>query len=224
MINIDIYNYILKCLRKKLPLRSHNTKYNIKIIFDSLIYILKNNLNWNTLIVIDNITVKTNSIYKYFLYLSKTNFFQKIVRRLNKKFFVDKINDARYCSVDSTFIANKKCCKDNIKRNPYKSNKFGFKISVITNQYDIPIDLLLTEGNKHDLTILHEHLNKKVVTTYLKDKNLLADKGYRSKNLEHILCKNGTNIIIPQQKSFYPTDNLKQIYKNRIYIEHFLVN
>ena len=127
-----------------------------------------------------------------------------------------------FYSVDSSFISNKFCFHDKkIKRNPYKSNKFGYKISVITNQHNVPIDILFSNGNIHDLTLLHKHINKPYVNKFLTDKLLLADKGYKSNKLKTDLHnKFNCKIILPNTHSFYPDIHAKSIYKNRIFIEH----
>ena len=47
-MKFDIYNFILLHMRKYLNFSSNNTKYNVNIVFDSLIYILKSGTNWNS--------------------------------------------------------------------------------------------------------------------------------------------------------------------------------
>jgi Transposase DDE domain len=211
----DIYNFILKKLKKVLKFNSNNSKYTPKLIFDSLIYILKSNISWNSKIIIDNQIILTNSIYKHFLFLTKIDFFTQTLRSINKFFFKSHINNSSYCTIDSTFIANKNCntkCYPNLKRNKYKSNKFGFKISVITNSYNIPIDILFDNGNFHDLTILNKQLNKVYVQKIIKDKPLLADKGYKSNKLKTKLEIFNSTILLPKSNN--------KLYKKRIYIEH----
>ena len=132
----DIYDFILTHIKQILCFNSTNVKYNPQIIFDSLIFILKNGISWNSKIFIDHNLIFCNSIYKHFLTLNKHNFFSKILHKIKRQFFSDKILNSSFCSIDSTFIPNKCCIHNNkIKRNPYKSNKFGYKISIITNQY-----------------------------------------------------------------------------------------
>ena len=220
-MRIDIYNYIIENLKLKLNFKSNNTKYSVKTIFDSIIFILKNGLSWNCSIVINNIIVKTNSIYKHFVFLTNIFFFQKLIAKLNRKFYKKEMKESKYSSVDSTFIANKKCKKYGIKRNPYKSSKFGYKVSVITNQYNLPIDILFAGGNKNDLKLLLRQLKRKVTKKYLKNQFLLADKGYRSRPVQLQLLQNRIYILTPKQNSFYPNAEYKTIYKNRVYVEHF---
>lgn len=211
---IDIYNFILNKLNKILKFNSKNTKYNSKIVLDSILYILNSNISWNSKIILNNNIILTNSIYKHFIYLTRIKFFEKILYSINDKFFKTSINDSIYNSVDSTFIANKNCSTKykNLKRNKFKSNKFGFKISVITNSYNIPVNILFANGNFHDITIFRKQINKPIVQKILKNKFLLADKGYKSKDLENQLNKNNTKILLPK--------NENKIYKKRIFIEH----
>ena len=207
-------------MQKILQFKSNNTKYNVQTVFDSLIYILKSGITWNSKILLNDNIVYCNSIYKHFVYLTKLNFFSKVLNKIRRHFFSDQINNSSFCSIDSTFICNKNCLLNNkIKRNPYKSNKFGYKISVITNQYNIPLNIFFANGNTHDLTILNKQLNKPIVHKYIKNKYLLADKGYKSKKLKHKLQEYNCDILLPNTKSFYPDKNLRFIYKKRIYIE-----
>ena len=220
-MKIDIYNFILNNMQKILHLKSNNTKYNHKIIFDSLIYILKSGISWNSKIILNEHVIFCNSIYKHFIRLTKLNFFSKILNKIKRKFLHNN-NAHDFVSVDSTFIPNKYCYHNNkIKRNPYKSNKFGYKISIITNQQNIPLDILFSNGNDHDLTILNKHINKPTMRKYLTNKYLLADKGYKSNKLKSkLIDKFNCHIILPNTKSFHPDTHLKSIYKKRIFIEH----
>jgi len=211
---IDIYNFIINKLSKVLKFNSNNSKYTPKIIFDSIIFLLKSNISWNSKIIIDNNIILTNSIYKHFCFLTKINFFHKILKSINTKFFKSFISNSSYNSIDSTFIANKYCSTNytNLKRNKFKSNKFGFKLSVITNSYNIPIDILFANGNFHDLTILKKQLNNPFVIKNIKNKKLLADNGYKSKKLEKQLEEINTKLLLPKSPD--------KDYKKRIFIEH----
>ena len=214
IIKIDIYNFILTELNKVLKFTSKNVKYNPQIIFDSLLFILNSNISWNSKIIINNSVVFTNSVYKHFLFLTHINFFGQILSSINALFFNQYITTSLYNTVDSTFIANKSCSTSytNFKRNKFKSNKFGIKISVITNSYNIPIDILFANGNFHDLTIFKQQINNPFVQTTLQNKLLLVDKGYRSKDLAKQLHEINTQILLPKDTN--------KIYKKRIYIEH----
>lgn len=217
-MKIDIYNIIIKKLHKVLLLSSHNNKYSHKDIFDSLLYILNSGCSWNSNIVINNKIIKTNSIYKHFIFLTKIHFFKKTYKYIVNKFFNN--HKSNFFSVDTTFIQNKHSSIKNIKRNPYKSNKYGFKISVITNDHNIPVNIFFDKGNIHDLTIFKKQINKPFINKYLINTNILADKAYKSKYLYELFKETyNTNLILPKKSSFYPEFNNK-IYSNRTYIEH----
>ncbi|ATZ80530.1 DDE transposase domain containing protein [Bodo saltans virus] len=216
-MKIDIYNYILDNLKKHIIVNPTNNKYSVKDIFDSIIFILKSNVSWNSVIFVNNSLIKTNAIYKHFRFLSKINFFHDILFQITNTFL--KYDDrSNIFLTDTTFIFNKKCKIHNIKRNPYKCNKYGFKISVITNANLIPIDILFYGGNKNYLKILEDHLSKTTITDKIKNSFLLADKGYKSNKLYNELQMQNTTLLIPKSKSFFPI-NHKEIYKNRSHIE-----
>ena len=218
-MKIDIYNYIIKELKNVLLLKSMNTKYYHNTIFDSLIFILKSNISWNEKIIVNNNIVKTNSIYKHFSFLSKIDFFNTLLTKIIDKFFKNDLMNSSTFLADTTFVFNKKCNVKNIKRNPYKCNKYGFKISVITNEKQIPISILFAGGNRNDLKMLEEQLDAPLLTKYLKNKYFLVDKGYKSKNLKQLFNSYDTLLILPKEKHFYPETNVN-IYKKRIKIEH----
>jgi len=113
-MKIDIYNYILNELNIIHPLKSHNIKYSHKTIFNSLIYILKSNISWNSKIIIDNNIVHTNSIYKHFIYLTKLHFFENIFNKIINTFFNNQLINSSIFMVDSTFMFNKYCTTKNI--------------------------------------------------------------------------------------------------------------
>jgi hypothetical protein len=140
-MKIDIYNYILDNLSKYILKNFTNNKYFVKDIFDSIIYILKSNVSWNTTIYVNNTLIKTNSIYKHFRFLSNIHFFKNILSQIINTFYADSINKSNIFLIDSSYIFNKRGKISNIKRNPYKCNKYGYKIEkqegdkILINRY-----------------------------------------------------------------------------------------
>jgi hypothetical protein len=211
MNRIDIRNKIIEEISKVLKFKSYNTKLTPTIVFDSLCYILRNAVNWNTTIVINKGMINTNTIYKHFRYLTHINFFDTFLRNIVR----DLYTNTNANIIDSTFFANKRLHHSqmkNLKRNPHYLSKYGVKLSILINTNNIPISLLFVSGNMHDLTILRQQLYKPfyIHKNCIKSQTpLLADNGYNSKD-KHLKF----DIMTPK------TPNKTDIYNKRIKIEH----
>ena len=118
--------------------------------------------------------------------------------------------DNEYLLIDSTFIENE-CCHTNqnfIDRNPQYKNKFGTKVTFITDEKKIPLYISIDSANKHDATIgleLLQSINK----TDIANKTLLADAGYDSNKIKECLDTNECKYIIPKNKRNSIPENIK---------------
>jgi putative transposase len=138
----------------------------------------------------------------------------------------EKKSDLNELSLDSSFIANKNGI-EKIGRNKFYKNKNGIKVTSIVDSKGIPIELLLSKGNKHDARIVPKIISKlKMNKTKIK-KYLLADKGYDSKKIREVTLKKKYEPIIPKRrykskvKKKQMGKKLKEIYKKRIIVEKF---
>ena len=86
-MKLDIYNFILAKMQEVLHFKSKHTKYSVQIVFDSLIYILKSGITWNSKILLNDNIVYCNSIYKHFVHLTKLNFFSKVLTKIKRPFY-----------------------------------------------------------------------------------------------------------------------------------------
>lgn len=90
------------------------------------------------------------------------------------------------------------------------------KIHALTNAKGQALNLVLTEGNRHDVTVAIELLS------YAKDRVVLADKGYDSDALRDEIEEAEGIALIPgksnrKQKPFY----IKSVAKIRYVVENF---
>lgn len=197
-----------KYYKKKYP----NQKYNLENILKYIVYVLKTGISFRNIIS----PIKWTSIYFHYNRFIKAHIFQRLFNKIRKKYTKNK--KLKILSIDASFIANKfginKCT-----RNKYYSNKIGNKISVITDKNGLPLSVLVNKGTVHDISFTKKHIKDiKYIGT---NKFLLADKGYYSNKLSKELKEHNFTLCVPPKKNsrqqlFYD----KQIYKNRIFVEH----
>lgn len=153
---------------------------------------------------------------------------------LNRYFKSNLTGKLKYQSVDSFFIPNKYGVT-RIGRNKFYKSKRGTKISIITDNLNVPISLQIEAGNLSDKSLLIDNLNNFYINTktyHLKDSNkhkqhFLADKGYDFKDIRQILKNKGYQLLIDFNKrntkdpSKIKKFSKKQkiLYKKRIHIE-----
>ena len=68
--------------------------------------------------------------------------------------------------------------------NPTDRGKIGTKRHVLTDQRGIPVSVVITAANTHDMKAATETLDRKVVKRPLKKQNLCLDKGYDYPEIE----------------------------------------
>lgn len=140
--------------------------------------------------------------------------------------------------IDSTDVMNLNCSKNNT----YKSHKLGkqaIRVSIITDQNNVPINESIDKPYIHDSKL---GIDLMISTNANNKKSIFigADKGYiiDEKTKEALLKTKGFKLVTPKKeykkKKTYKTKNykskvkkirhskqMKSVLKNRIYIEHF---
>ena len=87
---------------------------------------------------------------------SKLGLFKKTFKTTTKKYL--KNSKLKFILTDTTNKNNKQSTEIN-KRNPYYKNKKILKISTLTNELGIPINVSIYDGNKHDTKCLNEDID-----------------------------------------------------------------
>jgi transposase len=192
-----------------------NSKYSLDVIIDGIIYILKTGISWRDFI---HPSIHWNSLFFHFNRFVKFNIFKKAYLKLKASYL--KSNNDNIFIIDSSFVQNK-YGKNLIARNKFYKNKFGNKISLITDSHGIPISIFLNKGNIHDLSFIDKHLRDLFIIKNNAPHILLADKAYTSTNTRNKLALINCSIMVPNKlnaKNKLPFD--KKLYKKRIIIEH----
>ena len=81
-----------------------------------------------------------------------------------------------------------------------KHKKTGTKISLFTDKYGLPADVLFGKGNKYDGDFVPQHIKK---TTGRRTKVLNLDKGYTSAKLRREMRNKGTRINMEMKQGNY---------------------
>jgi putative transposase len=68
--------------------------------------------------------------------------------------------------------------------NPTDRGKIGTKRHVLTDQHGVPLSVVITAANTHDMKAAIETLDRTVVERPLKNQNLCLDKGYDFPEIE----------------------------------------
>ena len=65
-----------------------------------------------------------------------------------------------------------------------RGNKIGTKRHILTDQYGVPLSVVITAANTHDMKAATETLDSVIVERPLKKQNLCLDKGYDYPEIE----------------------------------------
>ena len=68
--------------------------------------------------------------------------------------------------------------------NPTDRGKIGTKRHILTDQYGVPLSVVITTANTHDMKAPTETLDSVIVERPLKKQNLCLDKGYDYPEIE----------------------------------------
>ena len=236
-INVKLANmieeYIISVPFLKSKFTHHNIKYSIGKLIDNIIIILKTGISYRN---IQKYTkIHWNTIYKFKLKLVKYNIFEKLFNKTINTYITEMGNTSKLYYTDTTFICNK-LGEDLASYNPQVKKHKTSKISIISDDFNIPISIKFDTGATHDVTILKEQLldfHKNHPLLCNQTNTIIADGAYDSKPL-HTLIKelNFKNMItnknIRNLKDISKLDNLKlnkynkMLLKKRGCVEHVI--
>ena len=221
-IFIDIFEMIVTKLEShKNKNYIKNVKYSNKDYIIGIIEVVTNNISWRRYIGKINGRILNNK-HNYYC---KIGVYEELHNINLKKYLESHKNNSKYLSLDSTFISNKQGI-EKIGRNVYYKNKRGRKLSAIVDSKGIPINLHITNGNKHDSKNAPKIIDKLALDNYDKNKTyFLADKGYDSNKIRELVKKKWMKPIIARRKTKSNTKSLKKkeikIYRRRIKVENY---
>jgi len=195
----DFYSYISKRIDFYLP---HQRKHKLSTMYilRYSLYILQSGASWQVFDMC-NLPCTSSTIYKTFYKWSKLGILNKIWSEVASLYISNGLKNNKYAfkdvMIDSTMIRNIQGI-DLIGRNYQDKYKFGTKVSAICDYNNIPLSLVFYPSNIHDIITIEDTLEEIPSSITLNRRfktNLLADKGYRSKDKKLELQFNKVNLI-----------------------------
>ena len=188
---VNIKEYIINTINSKqykniFYNKTSNRKYDIDLLLDSIIYILKNGISYRAFINMISIINNTNNDIKFPYYTTIYKFYNKLIKyniiNITYTKLVNKYINKNKCNkfiMDSTFITNKLGI-DYIGFNKLIPKHSTSKISLITDIKGIPININLSKGNINDAKIILHQLDNLQNNVNIKNNNniFIGDAAY----------------------------------------------
>ena len=234
--DIKFIEYILSYINfneKFIKLFKHHKQiYPIKDLFSALIIKLKTGIPYNHFSFL-KINIKGGNLYYFHKKLIKYKFFELFFEYYIGTYIENMHEFEKEFYVDSTLIANKlgiDLTSYNIQLKKHKSTK----VSLIIDDFGVPIDFITTNSNCHDASICIEHINN-IANNFpqlcTNDKFFIADAAYDSSNIRDALIKNKIGKLIcdknkrntkdPNKLKKYQLNlHTKMLLKKRSKVEH----
>jgi len=112
--------------------------------------------------------------------LNKFKIFESTYKDLLNKYLSKSKNKINQIYTDTSTFYNKYNI-DDVERNKYFKNKKVMKLSLITNQKGIPLNINLFKGNLNDINIFNKQLDKLDIKLFNKKSTIfMADARYDS--------------------------------------------
>jgi transposase len=224
-----VMNYINSDEKLKKIFNHHNQKFKNEEMLKYIIIILRNGISFRD--VQQFTTINWNTIYKYFIKLQKYNIIEIILKLSVTKYLKELQKPSKFLLSDTCLISNKLGI-DSISYNPQFKKHKSMKISIITNNFNVPLIDNTYESKINDALILNNQLDEfHKLFPFIENKIFLGDSAYDSLKLkEKISTLIKSQLLTPKNKRNIKDENKikqielalidKQILKSRIYIEH----
>lgn len=224
----------------------HNVKYNIEKLLEALLIILTTGISyrdvqqftpihWNTIYSSLRERIRPRAGYKFNVKLTKYNVLNNVFNKTINIYLDNmKTYNAHYYT-DTTFVCNK-LGEDLVSNNPQIKKHKTSKISIISDDFNIPISISIDTGSKHDVSIIKEQLtdlHNKEPLLFNSTNVLIADGAYDSNPLRELSKKlklkdviTNKNIRNCKDKEKLKTLTLslyeKMLLRKRICVEHVI--
>lgn len=207
----------------------YNKKYKNEELLDCILYILKTGISFRN---INKYTkINWNTIYKYFIKLGKYKIIEDTYINNVRKYLKELEKPSKFILSDTSLI-NNKLGIDCISYNPQLKKHKSTKISIITDNFNVPLIVNTYESKINDALILNNQLDKFYNNfPNINNKIFLGDAAYDSSVLKSkikdlfesqlLTPKNKRNIKDITKKENIELNLIdKLILKSRIFIEH----
>jgi len=205
----------------------YNRKYTIDELLPYIIEILEDGISFRKI----KSSISWSTIYKFHQKLVQYKIIENTYNLNVNKYLSNLETLPQNYYTDTTFVCNKLGEKSVGYNQQIKKHKTS-KISIITDDFNIPVSVSISSGSPHDSTILYnqlDDLHNKHPLLFNKNKTLIADAAYDSQklrvkvdelNLGKLLThKNRRNGKQKEIKDIYKMDEYL-LLKQRINVEH----
>ncbi len=193
-------------------------KKNFKHYLDNIFYVLRYGIPWNSL---PYTGLHYTTYHKFYTKLISLNIFELAYKILSKKYYYKNKDQFKNIYIDSSMIKNINGSEFTGK-NHYDRNRKGNKITVLVNDYGVPISIHLSKANTHDSTLIMDALNNSTIKIIRS--RLIADKGYINPTVKKKLRRtNNISLIYPYRKNQNKknTSYENNLLKKRHIVENF---
>lgn len=210
----------------------HKQIYPIEILLQGILYKLKTGIAYKN-ITKQTLQITGSNLYYFHKKIIRFKIFEEFYNNYITKYITIMSNNMNEFFVDSTLIANKLGI-DKVMHNVQLKKHKSCKISIIEDNFKIPIDYIISNSNIHDASIFSNHIqniSNKYPSLCTNNNKFIADSGYDSnpirnqlkdKKLGILICdKNKRNIKDPEKiKNLKHTLHEKLLLQKRSVIEH----
>jgi len=205
----------------------YNRKYPIDELMPYIIEILEDGISFRKI----KSSISWSTIYKFHQKLVQFKIIENTYDLNVNKYLSNLETLPQNYYTDTTFVCNK-LGEESVGYNQQIKKHKTSKISIITDDFNIPVSVSISSGSPHDSTILYnqlDDLHNKHPLLFNKNKTLIADAAYDSQklrvkveelNLGKLLThKNRRNGKQKEIKDIYKIDEYL-LLKQRINVEH----
>jgi len=235
-IDLKLIKYIIEYINSDKKLfnlfNHHKQQYNINELFEALIIKLKTGIPYNNISNVKS-NIKGGNLFYFHKKLIKLNFFQNFFDNYICLYLNEISPNITKFYIDSTLIANKlgiDLTKFNVQLKKHKSSK----ISIIVDEFSIPINVKIDSSSVHDVNIVSDQIDdivKKYPNLCTNNNLFIGDAGYDSSKLSAKIksYKLGTLITYINKRNTKDPEKLlkirpdlytKLLLKSRYKVEH----
>lgn len=190
LVSKRVWNKLLKVLPKPKQKKEGRKRASKEALINGILQVLVNGIAWGKMAFCG---CSYASCYRYFRELQRRGKLKLIYETLVK----DK-TDITEGAIDTTTATSFRF--KGLVGFDGKHNKYGTKISLLSDKKGLPADVTFGKGNQHDTVFVEEHLKK---TAGRRKRWLNLDKGYTGVEFRRKMRNKGTKINMETRSGDY---------------------
>jgi putative transposase len=165
-------------------------------IFEAIVYVLRTGVQWKAL---PKEFGSSSSVRTYFQEWERAGFFRKIWKKGLVEYDEMKGIAWEWQSIDGA-MTKAPLSQEAVGHNPTdRGGGNGTKRHILADEHGLPLSIVVTGANRHDVSQLEEVLNERIIDPKEEvEENLCADAGYRGEQAKQTIGEHG---FIPRIRS-----------------------